>query len=182
MLYSRPAALLSAGFILFTACSHRPKPVASTPEPVREATTSPVPARDEAANAREAEARAAAERARTALTARIFFGFDRSDLSPEARAILDTKVPVLRQNPAVTLSIEGHADERGSEEYNLALGMRRAEAARQYLIGYGVDAQQLQSQSMGEDRPLDPGRNEEAWSQNRRAEFQPRGDALPGGN
>ena len=81
------------------------------------------------------------------------------------------KVPVLRSNPQIRLRIEGHADERGSVEYNLALAMRRAQAVRQYLMDFGIDGSRFETHSFGEDRPLDPSTTERAYAQNRRAEF-----------
>jgi peptidoglycan-associated lipoprotein len=116
---------------------------------------------DEAARAaREAEAarlRAENERKMALLSERIFFGYDRSEISSEAAAILQAKLPVLRENQTVRLRVEGHADERGSIEYNLALGLRRAQAVKDYLGGFGIDASRLTIESFGEDRPLDGG-------------------------
>jgi len=100
---------------------------------------------------------------------RVFFGFDRYDLSAEARATLDRQAAWLNKYPAVNVTIEGHADERGTREYNLALGERRATAARNYLIAAGVDGARLRTVSYGKERPAVPGSNEAAWAQNRRA-------------
>ena len=103
----------------------------------------------------------------------IFFDFDRSDLRPEARTTLQQKSEILRQYPDIRVRIEGNADERGTVEYNLALGERRADAARTYLIDLGIDPDRLTTISYGEERPLDEGHNEAAWQQNRRDEFIP---------
>ena len=92
-------------------------------------------------------------RAREALLAAVYFDFDQSDLRGDQRAILDAKIPVLRANPAVRIRIEGNADERGSDEYNLALGMRRAQATRKYLIDHGIDAGRIDVASNGEEKP-----------------------------
>lgn len=116
-------------------------------------------------------AREAAERAMNLITERIHFGYDQFNITPEAEAILRDKAEVLRANGEVRLRIEGHADERGSNEYNLALGMRRATAARQFLTGYGLQGARFEVVSFGEERPLDPRSNETAWTLNRRAEF-----------
>lgn len=124
---------------------------------------------NEEAERRRAEE--AAARARSILEERVHFEYDESNLNTEAEDALNRKVPILRANPGVALRIIGHADERGSVEYNLALGMRRANAVRDYLGGFGVDVSSIETRSMGEDMPLDPGSNERAWSQNRRAEF-----------
>jgi peptidoglycan-associated lipoprotein len=103
----------------------------------------------------------------------IFFDFDRSDLRPEARTTLQQKSEILRQYPDIRVRIEGNADERGTVEYNLALGERRADAARTYLIDLGIDPDRLTTISYGEERPLAEGQNETAWQQNRRDEFIP---------
>jgi len=98
----------------------------------------------------------------------VFFGFDKSDLTPEARATLDRQAAWLNQYPRVTISIEGHADERGTREYNLALGERRADAVKKYLTARGVDANRVATISYGKERPQVLGSNEAAWAQNRR--------------
>jgi peptidoglycan-associated lipoprotein len=85
--------------------------------------------------------------------------------------VLQRKVSVLREYPDITIKIEGNADDRGSAEYNLALGQRRAEAVRRYLISYGLDASRFTVISYGEERPLDKAQNEKAWAQNRRDDF-----------
>ena len=103
----------------------------------------------------------------------IFFDFDKSDLRPEARTTLQQKSEILRQYPDIRVRIEGHADERGTVEYNLALGERRADSARTYLIDLGIDPDRLTTISYGEERPLAEGQNETAWQQNRRDEFIP---------
>ncbi|WP_448581764.1 peptidoglycan-associated lipoprotein Pal [Thermaurantiacus sp.] len=100
---------------------------------------------------------------------RIFFGLDRYDLDADARATLDRQAEWLRQYPAVRATIEGHADERGTREYNLALGERRANAARNYLAAQGIAASRLSVISYGKERPAVEGSNEDAWAQNRRA-------------
>lgn len=101
----------------------------------------------------------------------IHFEFDRYDLDAEARAILDELGTWLLENSDFGVVIEGHCDERGTDEYNLALGERRAKAARDYLVAMGVGADRVGTISYGEERPLDRGNNEEAWARNRRAEF-----------
>jgi peptidoglycan-associated lipoprotein len=124
--------------------------------------------------AAEAEALRAAEataRARAILEQTVRFDYDDSSIRADAQEALARKVPLLRANPGVRIRIEGHADERGSVEYNLALGMRRASAVRDYLTGFGIEAGRFETVSMGEDMPVDPGSNEQAWALNRRAEF-----------
>jgi peptidoglycan-associated lipoprotein len=100
---------------------------------------------------------------------RVFFGYDQVDLSPEARATLDRQAQWLGQYRAVTVTIEGHADERGTREYNLALAEKRANSVRNYLAARGVDANRVAVVSYGKERPANGGSNEAAWSQNRRA-------------
>ncbi|GAB4164718.1 MAG: peptidoglycan-associated lipoprotein Pal [Geothermobacteraceae bacterium] len=103
---------------------------------------------------------------------RIHFDFDQFTLSPEARDILAANAALLNANPGLKVRIEGHCDERGSDEYNLALGERRAVAARDYLVSLGVAADRLSTISYGEEMPLDAGHDEAAWAKNRRAEFK----------
>ena len=101
----------------------------------------------------------------------IYFDFDRSDLKPETQAILKGKAEWLRNNPGESVIIEGHCDERGTNEYNLALGDRRAQSAKNFLIDLGIAESRLTTISYGEERPADPRHNEDAWSKNRRAHF-----------
>jgi len=103
---------------------------------------------------------------------KIYFDFDKSDLKPEARATLRKKADWLNENPGFYMWIEGHCDERGTSEYNLALGERRAHAAKEFLKALGVSEGRLRTISYGEERPADPGHNEEAWAKNRRDEFK----------
>jgi peptidoglycan-associated lipoprotein len=99
---------------------------------------------------------------------RVFFDTDQYNLRPDARATVDRWAAWLQQYPNVNVTIEGHADERGTREYNLALGDRRANAIRDYLIALGVAPSRLATISYGKERPAVPGSNEAAWQQNRR--------------
>src|ERR671932_949572 len=119
-----------------------------------------------AANASDADA------LRNTLREVIHFDFDEADLRDDARALLDAKLPILLANPGVTLRISGHADERVSDEYNLALGQRRASAAKRYLTQHGIQDNRIEVISYGEERPAAPGHDESAWAQNRRDEFE----------
>ncbi len=101
----------------------------------------------------------------------VHFDYDQSRIRSDAEAVLQRKIPILRANPGVRLRISGHADERGSVEYNLALGLRRANAVRDYLVNFGIDASRITTETFGEDRPIDPGTTEAAYQRNRRAEF-----------
>jgi peptidoglycan-associated lipoprotein len=101
----------------------------------------------------------------------IYFDFDSANLDAQAQEILKDKAQWLKRNPRSRILIEGHCDERGTNEYNLALGERRAQSVQQYLVSLGIDESRLATVSYGEERPLDPGRTEAAWSKNRRAHF-----------
>jgi peptidoglycan-associated lipoprotein len=99
---------------------------------------------------------------------RVYFGFDSSELNAEARTTLERQAFWLRRYPSVTIQIEGHCDERGTREYNLALGERRANAAKDYLVALGIDTSRLSTISYGKERAVAFGSNDEAWSLNRR--------------
>jgi len=99
---------------------------------------------------------------------RVFFDFDKSDLKPEARRTIERWSAWLKQYPNVTVTIEGHCDERGTREYNIALGERRAASAKNFLTSLGIDARRVATISYGKERPAVVGSNEAAWSQNRR--------------
>ncbi len=101
----------------------------------------------------------------------IHFDFDKYNIRPDAAEILKRKAEWLKAHPDVRLLIEGHCDERGTEEYNLALGERRTNSAQQFLLNLGVDVSYISTISYGEERPINPGHNEEAWAKNRRAHF-----------
>lgn len=126
---------------------------------------------DEAALAAEAEARAKVEAVEELTSVIVHFAFDSYELSEESRAILALKANIMRSYGDVSVVIEGHCDERGTEEYNLALGERRARAAYEHLVILGVDPQRMSIVSFGEERPINPAHNETAWAENRRAEF-----------
>ncbi len=99
------------------------------------------------------------------------FDFDKSDIRPDAAEVLKSKAAWLQENGGVNVIIEGHCDERGTDEYNLALGERRANAAKAFLVSLGIADARMETISYGEERPLDPGQTEEAWAKNRRAQF-----------
>lgn len=102
----------------------------------------------------------------------IYFDFDKSNLKPEALEVLKKKAAFLRENPSFSVLIAGNCDNRGTEEYNLALGERRADSAKQYLIALGISPDRIRTVSYGELRPADPRNNEEAWALNRRDTFE----------
>lgn len=102
----------------------------------------------------------------------IHFDFDKSDIRAGVdRDLLQNKAVIMQRNPNVRVTIEGNCDERGTNEYNMALGSRRANSAKEYLKVLGVDAGRIDTVSYGEERPVDPGHNEAAWAKNRRADF-----------
>ena len=100
---------------------------------------------------------------------RVFFGYDSSDLDSDALELLQDQVAWLKQNSNVSVTIEGHCDERGTREYNLALGEKRAQAVKNYLIGLGINADRVSTISYGKERPAVVGSNDGAWAQNRRS-------------
>ena len=186
----RTAPLLVLSAAVLTACPRR-RPAAPAPTPAvnqdsidaAARTRDSLAARDRARQdsiaaadrARQdsiANAQRAVTEARNALTAPISFAYDQSEISDEARATLDAKLPILNANPGVRIRVAGHTDSRGSDEYNLALGQRRAASVKRYLTQHGVDAGRIDIISYGEERPIAQGDDESAWSQNRRAEFE----------
>ncbi|SCA56803.1 Outer membrane lipoprotein Omp16 homolog [Candidatus Terasakiella magnetica] len=100
---------------------------------------------------------------------RVFFGFDQYNLTADARSTLEKQAMWLKKYPNATIALEGHCDERGTREYNLALGERRANAAKEFLVSLGVDAMRVKTISFGKERPVALGHNEAAWAQNRRS-------------
>ena len=172
------------------ACSrHHAEPVAPAPTPAptamapAPAAPAPVPAMSHADSVRAQVARdEAARRAATtawglvsadsqALAQRIRFGYDRSELDSNDIAHLEAKRAVLEKNPALVIKISGNADERGPDEYNLALGLRRAAAAKRWLEFHGIASNRIEIVSYGEEQPLDDGHDEDAWTRNRRDDF-----------
>lgn len=181
---SRSLATLLGLAIVITACGKKEEPVV-TPTPTPTEQRGPNQDSIDAANRARAEQarrdsiadaarRAEAERAALVneVATLIHFDYDKFDIRAEDRALLDRKAAIMRANPALRVRITGHADERGSDEYNLALGMRRAGSAKDYLVRLGVEEGRIETASLGEEVPLDPGSNESAWAMNRRDEFE----------
>ncbi|HEU5218878.1 MAG TPA: OmpA family protein [Gemmatimonadales bacterium] len=168
-----PLALLA--LCVAAACSHKkPEVVPPTdtgPGPTTPTSAPPAPPPAAPGNMGGSEA---------AVTARlvaevgnvIHFDLDQDVIKPEDRPVLDRKADILRANPALRIRVSGHADERGSDEYNLVLGNKRALAAKQYLVSKGIDASRIDVTSLGEERPVDPASNETAWAKNRRDEVE----------
>jgi len=184
---------LGAAVIAGAACGGNPPPQAPTPNADSAAAAARARADSEAAAQAERDRQAAAEReraeqqrradslaalarsseeVRTALATMIHFDYDKSNIRSDDTGALDQKVAILQANPELRIRVGGHCDERGSDEYNLALGNRRAQSAKQYLVSHGIDAGRIETQSWGEEKPLVDGHDESAWSQNRRDEFE----------
>ena len=128
-------------------------------------------AEQEAADRERAAQDRARRDARSTLEEVVTFDYDESAITDNAEAALRRKIPILRNSPTVRIRMEGHADERGSTEYNLALGSRRAEGVRDFLSGFGISADRFTTTSFGEDRPVVNRSDEAAWARNRRVEF-----------
>jgi peptidoglycan-associated lipoprotein len=184
MIYRRVLVPVIAASLLLAACRRDPPPPPAPTGPtqaqldsmrqdsIRRAEEARRAAEEAEAERRAAEARAAAVRAaRATLEETVYFDYDESAIRPDTERVLRQKVEILRNSPQVSIRIEGHADERGSTEYNLALGNRRAESVRQFLTGFGLSADRFSIVSYGEERPQASGSNEAAWAQNRRTEF-----------
>jgi len=154
------AALLATG-----ACARRDKAVTTTPPPV----ASTAPATNEEDVGLVELPGSQADLVAKAGTDTIHFGTDKSDIDSESQRILAAQAKWMLANPTVRASIEGHADERGTREYNMALGERRANAARNYLVAQGIPSTRLLVTSWGKEKPVATGSDESAWAQNRRA-------------
>lgn len=146
--------------VAFTACAKKPEPA---------------PASSSTGFGSEATTRAPSSSGADSSAFRtIYFDFDQSELSSDARAGLQANASYLKSNPSVSVTIEGNCDERGSAEYNLALGKRRAEAAYKYLADLGIATSRMSTVSFGKERPAVDGHNELAWAKNRRDDFKAR--------
>jgi peptidoglycan-associated lipoprotein len=160
----RHVLLAAVAVASLAACASKPEPAAPPPAPYQAplppppAPTGPIPG--------------SLEDFRVSVGDRVFFGYDRSDLTAEARAVLERQAAWLRQYPSVNILVAGNCDERGTREYNLALGARRAAAVRDYIVSLGVAAPRVETTSYGKERPLDARHNEEAWSVNRNGHTQ----------
>lgn len=188
----RSARVLPLVFAAVAIAACKPKPAETAPEPAQTTPTvnadsaraadslaraqAEAAARVEAENKRRADSVAAVNAAmtelRNTLAQVVFFDYDASEIRADQRAALDAKIPILRANPALRIRIAGHTDERGSDEYNMALGQRRAAAAKRYLVSQGIEGARIEIVSLGEERPAAQGSDDAAFSQNRRAEFE----------
>ncbi|MFB3853622.1 MAG: peptidoglycan-associated lipoprotein Pal [Vicinamibacterales bacterium] len=179
------AALASSAVALSGSCAKKAPPVArpmppppaveeppappatKPPQPVKEQpVVPPEPLREEAMESRSLD-----ELNKDSPLQPVFFAYDSAELDDQDRAVLDGNAAVLQKYPTWVITIEGHCDERGTAEYNLALGERRAVAARAYLVSLGIPADRLRTVSYGKEFPFDPRQTEEAYAKNRRAHF-----------
>ncbi|MEJ7759989.1 MAG: OmpA family protein [Gemmatimonadaceae bacterium] len=186
---ARVAGIAFIAAVAIAGCSRKPK---NAPAPrrinadslLREQTRQDSVARAEAARAAASAAAAVAAAAgpattapvtsseRSAMVATIYFDLEESTLADESQAAVEAKAPVLLRHPNMRIRITGHADSQGSDEYNLALGLRRAAEVKRYLAALGVDEARVEIVTLGEERPAVEGRNEEAYALNRRVEFE----------
>jgi peptidoglycan-associated lipoprotein len=170
---SRAAAVACAALLAFSAAGCAKKPVATPPvppAPTQAPTPTPVPTPPAPAPAPEPPKPAVgASDLKT-----VYFAYDSFTLDDAARATLDANAKLLRDNPTLSVSVDGHTDERGTVEYNQALGQKRAEAVQQYLVDAGIAEPRFRVISYGKERPADEGHDESAWAKNRRVEFTPR--------
>lgn len=162
-------AIVSIAFV-FTACKHK-----EPPAPLEPTTTSPQappePQPKEAGVTQETGPKETTIEDITRMMQPVFFDYDKSDIRDDQTAALQNNASVLKQNPTANVLIEGHCDERGTVEYNLALGDRRAKTAKDYLVNLGIAENRISVISYGESRPFADGHDEDAWHQNRRAQF-----------
>ena len=172
--------LIAATVLLSAGCKKKPAPVASTPEPPPVQKTEPVaePVREEpmkpvVEETAPARAMGASEYNSQGLLKAIYFDTNRHEIRADQRPTLEANAQKLKNPPLSTfnLVVEGHCDERNTSEYNMALGDRRANSVKQYLISLGIPASRIRTISYGEERPVDPGHTEDAWAKNRRGEF-----------
>lgn len=175
--------LFTFGMTIFTGCAEKKSVVKSETPQVQE--TAPAPIQQsapetakqapstETANIKESAVEQSSLMGATAKSplSDINFDFDSSTIGPDAREILNVNADFLSKNRVSAIVVEGHCDERGTAEYNMALGQRRAQETKKYLVNLGINESKITTISYGDERPLDTGNNEEAWAKNRRAHF-----------
>ena len=183
MQMTRLAAILAIVTVMAAACGPKKPPVAkpTTPPPVDTSTANrppgpPTPVSEPTAIPAEPATPNLAgtpldEINKNSPFKPLFFGYDQAEVSPEGQQVLNANAEIMKKYATWVITIEGHADERGTAEYNLALGERRALAARNYLVSIGIPADRLRTVSYGKEFPFDPARTEEAFAKNRRAHF-----------
>jgi peptidoglycan-associated lipoprotein len=162
---TRMAVLVGVASLALSACSKK-----TAPPPSMDTTTPPTQTGSSDPGSTTTDT--GSQEIRPSELQDIFFEYDQSSLRSDARRVLDGNAEVLKASAGGVVTLEGHCDERGTVEYNIALGERRAREAKNYLVNLGVPDSQLRTISYGEERPFDPGHDEAAWSQNRRVHFQ----------
>lgn len=182
---ARTAALLALGVLLLVvpSCKTKHPPTATTPPPVetpppatepppKEPFEQPLPpVKEPGVEEGDIDETIRAQNSTRSLLKTVYFDFDKSDVRDDQVPVLQSNAAWLKSHGQYKLLVEGHCDERDTIEYNLALGDRRAKSVRQYLIDLGVPADRIRTISYGEERPADPGHDEEAYARNRRGEF-----------
>ncbi|MBS7668562.1 peptidoglycan-associated lipoprotein Pal [Croceicoccus sp. 1NDH52] len=156
-----PVALIAAGSLALGACKTTPDELPPEPTPTPVATSTPTPSGPVPGSQEDFLA--------TVSSDRVYFDTDRYNIDSADMATLQSQAQWLMQYPNVRVTIEGHADERGTRDYNLALGERRANSAKNYLVSLGIPSTRITTVSYGKERPVAMGSNESAWAQNRRA-------------
>lgn len=164
--------LLVPGLMLMTSCAQQSAVDQDTSQKATPPEDTPAAASGGEDLQAEAARRAAEQAKNQFINEHIYFDFDSAALSAMAQATLKNKAAWLKENAGAMVTIEGHCDERGTNEYNLALGESRAQSARAYLVDLGISASRLSTISYGEERPLDNRSTEEAWAKNRRGQFK----------
>ena len=171
---ARPLKLAVAIFVMISvaACASRPKPMGpaatNVPPPAERPYSSPPQTEGTVTETQEGAVIPGSQRDFVINAGdRVYFDLDSYVLRGDARPVLDAQAGWLSRYPAVRVRIEGNCDERGTREYNFALGARRANSVRDYLIGHGISPSRIETISYGKERPLDPGENEQAWTRNR---------------
>lgn len=175
--------VLIFGLIIFTGCAEKKSVVTNSAAQEQEVAPSPIPppapetakqpSPTETANIKEAAGEQSSLMGATAKSpvSDINFDFDSSSIRPDAREILKVNADYLLNHRVSSIVVEGHCDEKGTAEYNMALGQRRAQETKNYLVNLGINESIIKTISYGKERPLDPASNEEAWAKNRRAHF-----------
>jgi peptidoglycan-associated lipoprotein len=166
------AGLLGLGVLAMIGCSQKPKPTPPPEPPPPKMEEPPPPAKVETPKVDEEALRRQRIQARIAEVFKpIYFAYDQSTISAEGQSTLQEIGKLMKEVPEITARIEGHADERGTNDYNMALGERRAKAVNDYLASYGIQGSRLSTISYGEEKPAVEGHDESAWAKNRRVEF-----------
>ena len=170
---SRLFVLMATASLALGACKKKTTPT-QAPTPALAAPVTPTRNDPPAApKTDDSAAKAAAiAAARATVLSTIYFEYDADELRDDAKASLDRKILILNANPALRVRISGHCDDRGSDEYNIALGRRRSEQAKKYLSDRGIDASRVETTTFGREKPAMQGTGEEAWSKNRRDDFE----------